>query len=464
MHKKIRVRFAPSPTGHLHIGGLRTALFNWLFARHHGGDFLLRIEDTDRERSQEQFTQSIIQSLDWAQLMSDEPLVFQSQRTDYYCSLLQQLLDEQKAYRCFCPPTPERIGEDYFKYDGRCRTRHVSADDIKKPHAIRFKFPLDQEIITFDDIIHGPISFPVDQFDDFVLLRTDGLPVYNFVVVADDIAMHITHVIRGQDHISNTPKQIMLYKAFGATTPLFAHVPLILGSSGQRLSKRDAATSVQEYRQMGYLPDALINYLVRLGWSHGDQEIFSRDQLVAFFSLEHVGKSGAIFDQAKLDWLNSVYIKNASPQTLLDYIVRDVQPTLLQDISWEKEKILACIALWQDRVKTLAEMVRALYAFFQGHAPEKDVVQSLHNEQTYQHMPVFREALMKLEDFSVSSITSMVKSFCKQHNIALINLAQPLRCAMLGQTDGPSLFALMALLGKQEMLRRIDALLVLLKK
>ena len=291
----VRVRFAPSPTGHLHIGGLRAAIFNWLFARHHKGTFLLRIEDTDRERSKQEYTDAILDAFAWMGITSDEPLIIQSERINAHIVVIKKLLEEGKAYRCYC--SQEEVlqrhvdagGDAHFvKYDGKCRFQ--TSQDRVGEHVVRFAIPSSVQHISFDDMIRGPITVASDELDDFIIARSDYSPMYNFVVVVDDAFMKITHVIRGEDHISNTPKQILLYQACGYEIPQFAHAPNILGPSGKKLSKREAAASVLEYRTMGYLPQALCNYLVRLGWSHGDQEVFSEQELIACFSLDAVGK------------------------------------------------------------------------------------------------------------------------------------------------------------------------------
>ncbi|MEX0940598.1 MAG: glutamate--tRNA ligase [Candidatus Babeliales bacterium] len=460
----VRVRFAPSPTGHLHIGSLRTALFNWLFARHNKGAFLLRIEDTDRERSYEKYVDSILNSLQWSDLVADEEIVFQSKRLDIYKKAIEQLLQEDKAYCCFCPPKPEKFGDDtvligegYLKYDGRCRALRPQSEDLEKPHVIRFKFPLERETLFFTDLIRGEISFPADQFDDFILIRTDGTPVYNFVVVIDDALMQISHVIRGEDHIPNTPKQILLYEALGYSIPVFAHLPLILGPSGQRLSKREAATSVLDYRQNGYLPDALCNYLVKLGWAHGDQEIFSRSELITLFSLQEVGKSGAIFDQDKLDWLNGIYIRQMSASALLEYILKEVKPDFLKDISgWSQDTLMNFIELYKDRVKTLRAMTDEFKVMHDGSfAYDWEDCKEYIEPNIVLYLQNIVERCESLKDFSNEQVKNALKKLCKESDIKLIQIAQPLRIALTGFSNGPGVFELMALLGKKESIRRI---------
>jgi glutamyl-tRNA synthetase len=458
----VRVRFAPSPTGHLHIGGLRTALFNWLFARHHKGVFLLRIEDTDIQRSHATYVDSILSALQWANLASDEPLVYQSQRFDIYRAIAHRLITEGKAYKCYCPPTAEKIGEEYFKYDGRCRAA-LAADD-SRPYVIRFKFSLEREVVAFNDLIRGPISFPADQFDDFIIVRTDGTPTYNFVVVVDDIDMRITHIIRGEDHISNTPKQVLLYEALQGKCPEFAHVSMILGPTGQRLSKRDGATSVIEYKEQGYLPDALCNYLVRLGWAHGDQEIFTRDELIQLFSLDNISKSGAIFDPNKLNWLNGMYMRETESATLLDIIVNDVDSEFLRIVTgWSSHQMIGLITLYKERVSTVGQLREELVALYTHQKPpvDADVAQWV-TEKTPAYLQRVVEQLNTLDDFTTEHIQPALKGFCKANGIKLTEIAQPLRIALTGSASGPGVFDLLSLLGKSESIRRIQGFLTLL--
>jgi glutamyl-tRNA synthetase len=463
--EKVRVRFAPSPTGHLHIGSLRTALFNWLFARHNNGQYLVRIEDTDIKRSHEKFVDSILSSLEWAQLTSDEPPVFQSERTEKYKEAINQLLSEGKAYRCFCPATEEQVGRDYLRYEGHCRIVNSTAEEEKKPHVIRFKLP-DQKTISFNDLIRGPITFSMDQFDDFILVRTDGTPVYNFVVVVDDADMNITHVIRGEDHISNTPKQIFLYHAFGWPIPFFAHMPLILGPSGQRLSKREAATSVTEYIQDGYLADALCNYLARLGWSHGDQEIFSREELIKLFTLKEVGKSGAIFDQAKLDWMNGHYIRETDNELLLNLVEKNVDPDFLKKVSsWSADTICIGIGLYKDRVNTLKQLVNELIMVHDdSRKPTKEEIKRYITYDTVSYIKDMLKVIEVKENFTAEELKSELKELVKKLGIKFVQVAQPLRLALIGSDSGPGVFELLALLGKTESIKRINQFVQSLKQ
>ncbi len=474
MMNTIRVRFAPSPTGYLHIGGLRTALFNWLFARHNKGKFLIRIEDTDVERSKQEYTDSILASLAWTGIESDEAPVIQSQRIDEHKKIIEYLLEHNKAYRCFCAPeeiierNKKRYGADYLfsQYDEFCRTKKIAVHDKRKSHVIRFALPHDVQEVVFDDLIRGSVSFALEQFDDFIIARSDGRPMYNFVVVIDDAFMRISHVIRGEDHISNTPKQILLYQACGYAIPHFAHLPLILGPSGDRLSKRDAATSVLEYKQQGYLPAAFINYLVRLGWSHGDQELFASDELINYFSLGDVSKKGAIFDQQKLDWLNGVYIRQTAGQDIADIITRDIMPSLYDQLEkWNEQQILGLIALYKQRAKTLLEIAQELIALHKGPITfdENDIAKWITTD-IGEYLPILIQRLEQQESFISDDLSDMIKQCSKEWNIKLVQIAQPIRIALVGKTSSPGIFELLALLGKQESIHRLQNLLMFLNK
>jgi glutamyl-tRNA synthetase len=463
----VRVRFAPSPTGHLHIGGLRTAIFNWLFARHEKGDFLLRIEDTDLERSKQEYTESILASLAWMHIDWDEPYVVQSKRIKEHQLVVNQLLAQRKAYKCYCtqedvlarrPALAVIEGETFTKYDGYCATR---TDAPNKPAAIRFKLPEDMHVISFDDLIRGPISIEIDQLDDFVIVRSDGTPMYNFVVVVDDAYSKITHVIRGEDHISNTPKQILLYQACGYALPQFGHLPNILGPDGHKLSKRNAATSVIDYKENGYLPEALFNYLVRLGWAHGDQEIFTLQEMIQYFTLDHVGRKGAIFDQVKLDWMNGHYMRNTPDEHLLEVILKDIQPSLLTDFPlWSKEQILILINIYKQRAKTLKEIIQDMQAFY--HAPQKfsrDDIKQWLSMDAVSSLQDLIEQFQTADQFTHDALSALVKEYSKKKNIKLVSLAQPLRIALIGKSSGPGVFELMPILGKKESIERITTLI-----
>lgn len=460
---KVRVRFAPSPTGHLHIGGLRSALFNWLFAKHANGIYLLRIEDTDKERSTDLYTQSILDAFSWLNIVSDEPIVVQSERLGEHRLLIEQLLSEKKAYRCYCTPgeLERRLGkksgdESFVPYDRYCL--YNLKENAADAYVVRFKIPQEVSEITFEDIIRGTITFTVDQLDDFIIMRSDGLPVYNFSVVVDDAFMRISHVIRGEEHITNTPKQILLYQAYGYPVPYFAHLPVILGSDGTKLSKRDGATAVMDYRSAGYLADALINYLVRLGWSHKDQEIFSRDELVAYFSLDHVGKKGAIFDKEKLNWLNALYIKQKTAAELLQLIIDGVEPQLRMHLSlWTDAVLHQIIDCYKDRVKTLRELVDVLLLLYHGpdHFVPDDFRMWITPQSTIFIQELIADMSMHNEQYSVNP-EQMVQQFVKQKGIKLVMIAQPLRMAMLGRAAGPGIGILLSIVSLPELIRRLQ--------
>ena len=455
----VRVRFAPSPTGHLHIGSLRTALFNWLFARHNGGIFLVRIEDTDLERSTQEYVTSIMRALDWVDLQPDEPVVIQSQRLQEHERVLKKLLKEGSAYKCFCTQEDisKRAGDSAFiKYDGLCRT---ADQERKKPYVIRFKIP-DITELSFNDLIRGNVTIPADQLDDFIIARSDGRPTYNFVVVVDDAAMRITQVIRGEDHIANTPKQILLYQACGYTIPQFAHIPLILGPSGDRLSKRDGATSALEYKKLGYLPDALMNYLVRLGWSYGDQEIFSREQLIELFTLDAVGKKGAIFDSDKLNWLNGVYIRERSAKELLSYMVSELDPDFIKALSgWDSAQIEQTIDLYKERVHTLVELMQEIKLLHDGPDTYQEVdLTKWIDSQTKEHIDELIILLQSHPSSSIDEVKDLVKNLAKKLGIKLVKLAQPMRIALIGSSAGPGVFDMLSVVGMQQAITRLSRL------
>lgn len=465
---QVRVRFAPSPTGHLHIGGLRTALFNWLFARHHGGAFLLRIEDTDLERSTVEYRDSILHSFAWTQLEYDEEIVTQSERIEEHRKVAQQLIEQGKAYRCFCSledvvvryTLEHKNDEAFVKYDGHCRRRAAQSDDDKKSHVVRFKLPENTTEVSFVDLIKGPISFALDQLDDFIILRSGAYPMYNFVVVVDDAFMRITHVIRGEEHLINTPKQILLYQACGWQLPQFGHLPLILGPSGDKLSKRDGATSVIEYRKEGYLPQALLNYLARLGWSHGDQEIFSFSELIQFFSLENIGTKGAIFDFEKLAWVNSVYIRQATPECLLDAIIKDINSAFISHMPlWSDDTIKNVIALYQERVKTLKSLEKEVLLVYNGASTlDAEDAQKWITKETPGHICELINALQGIDEFMHDNLAHAIKNVATVLNVKLVTLLQPVRLALIGKASGPGVFDLLEVIGKSESLARLTAL------
>jgi len=464
---------APSPTGHLHLGGLRTVIFNWLFARHHNGTFLLRIEDTDLERSKPEFTESIVQSLAWMGVQSDEPLVIQSERVPEHRRLALQLTEQGKAYFCFCSQEEvierhkKKMGSDdlFVKYDGFCRTKKITDADADKPYVIRFALPAEHSEIGWHDMIRGEIVVHTSQLDDFIIIRSDGMSMYNFAVVVDDNFMRITHVIRGEEHVANTPKQIMLYRALGMEAPEFAHCSMILGPSGDKLSKRDGAVNVLEYKQAGYLPEALFNYMVRLGWSHGDQEVFSRAELISLFNVDAIHKKPATFDQVKLDWFNGLYIRNAQPQDLWKQLVENVEHPIFKTLVWTDEQINAAITLYKDRVKTLTELAGELHIL---HGPtiayhQEDILQWI-TPETLRHLAQIKQILEEAEPFTVDLLSVNIKQWAKNAELKFVAIAQPIRIALVGKSASPGVFELLAFLGKQESLRRIDNLVRFLQK
>ncbi len=463
MTEKVRVRFAPSPTGFLHIGGARTALFNWLFARHSSGTFVLRIEDTDRSRSTDEYIGAIIDGMKWLGLDWDEGPFRQMDRVDVYRSYIDRLVNEGRAYYCYCSAEElearrqEALASGRTpKYDGRCRNRKEPVPGVTP--AVRFMMPQEGHTVV-DDLIRGKVVFENAQLDDLIILRSDGAPTYNFVVVVDDVDMKMTHVIRGDDHLNNTPKQIHIYRAFGYEVPKFAHLPMILGSDKTRLSKRHGATSVMAYRDMGYLPEALLNYLVRLGWSYGDQEIFTKEELIARFSFENVGKAAAVFNPEKLLWLNGQYIMN----TPSDRLVELVMPFLVQEkVIGEAETVDAAwlakaVDTLRERAKTLVELANSLRYYI---AEEVDYAEKAKakflNEKTLPHLAELRETLAALPEFNHGELEKVFKSITEKHGIKLGNLAQPVRVAMTGGTESPGIFEVLEIIGKEKTLRRLD--------
>ncbi len=466
----IRVRYAPSPTGHLHIGGLRTSFYNWLFARHYGGAFLVRVEDTDLERSKEEHTVSILESLRWAGMEPDEPIIIQSSRAESHRAIAQQLFEQGKVYRCYCTPEElkERLGESasqegsYTRYDGKCRT--LTETDPSKPYALRFKLPDDRASITFNDLIRGPITVERDQLDDFIIVRSDGSPMYNFVVVVDDAFMRISHVLRGEDHISNTPKQILLYEACGYTIPEFAHFSLILGPDGHRLSKRHGATSVLDFKERGFLAWALCTYLVRLGWSHGDQELFTKEELISYFTLEHMHKKQAIFDSKKLEWVNGMMIRSLPAEEIRVYIERDVDPQLESSFpNWSSPVLLSMIELYKERVRTLGELIDQLRTVHER--PQAFTADPTEDPATViDYLSAVNEALMGQKDFSREALDLLIKDICRKFAVSMPNIAQPLRRALTGATSSPGVASLISLLGCDEVVHRISFYSDYLKK
>ncbi|MCK4623091.1 MAG: glutamate--tRNA ligase [Desulfuromonadales bacterium] len=461
----LRVRFAPSPTGYLHIGGARTALFNYLLAKKAGGKFILRIEDTDVARSTRESVDAILKAMDWLGFTCDEGPFYQSDRFDLYRQKVAQLLETGKAYRCYC--TAEELDAKREaamkegrkpKYDGTCRNR---SDQPDAPHVIRFKLPEDRLETTFVDKIKGTISVRHEELDDLIIARTDGTPTYNLVVVIDDAEMAINLVIRGDDHLNNTPRQILLYEALGYAVPEFAHVPMILGADKKRLSKRHGATSVMAYQAMGYLPEAMVNYLVRLGWSYGDEEIFSMADLIEKFSLDNVGRSAGVFNPDKLLWLNSHYIKIGDPVRLAALL----RP-FLQQKSVDPEKgpdLIAVVKSLQERSATMVEMAEGATFYFVDEVAYEEKAQAkfLKPEQK----PLFEELASELERCPQFTEKQLEKTFAvimETTELKFGKIAQPLRVALTGGTASPSIYVVLQVLGKERSLQRIKQALATL--
>lgn len=454
----LRVRFAPSPTGYLHVGGARTALFNYLLAKKQAGKYVLRIEDTDVARSTEESVAAILDAMNWLGLSCDEGPFYQSDRFDLYRQKVEQLLRDGKAYRCYCTSdeldakreTAMKEGRKP-KYDGTCRNR---ADQPDAPHVIRFKLPEDKSETSFVDQIKGPICFRHEELDDLIIARTDGTPTYNLVVVIDDAEMGINLVLRGDDHINNTPRQILLYEALGYSVPEFAHVPMILGEDKKRLSKRHGATSVMAYQELGYLPEALINYLVRLGWSFGDEEIFSMADLIEKFSLDNVGKSAGVFNPEKLLWLNSHYIKNGDPVRLAELLT---QFLLRKGIDVESgPDLIAVVKSLQERSATLVEMADGAAFYFADEVAYEEKAQKkfLKPEQKLLFEALVSE-LEKCHEFTEEQLEQSFAQVMESTGLKFGKVAQPLRVALTGGTASPGIYNVMQVLGKERTLTRV---------
>ena len=469
----VRVRFAPSPTGALHIGGARTALFNWLFARNQKGKFILRIEDTDRERSTLEANKAIFDGLEWLGLDWDEgPNVggtygpyHQTERVEIHQQRAQQLLKAGKAYYCFC--TPEELSKkrkdaearkEAPRYDGACRK--LSEAEIKSklasgiPKIIRFLLPPLGDTLV-EDLIRGKVAFKNALLDDFVILKSDGFPTYNFACVVDDHLMEITHVIRGDDHLSNTPRQILLYQAFGWELPKFAHMPMILGKDRARMSKRHGATSVIAYREIGYLPEAMLNYIAKLGWGHGDQEIFSREELIEKFSLDGVGKDPAIFDTEKLNWLNGQYLRKILPERLVDLC----EPLLIEAYdTHDFAYISRVVAAFHDRLVLIPDIVPLSTYFFKDdfEYDPKGVEKYFKPENTRAVLTALKERLAKVEPFIRENIEPIFKNLAAEMNVKLGVVIHPCRLALTGRLESPPMYAVVEILGKHKTAERLS--------
>lgn len=461
---KPRLRFAPSPTGYLHVGGARTALYNYLFARQTGGSFILRIEDTDRERSTQEAVQAILDGMKWLGLTWDEGPYFQTERFDLYQTHIEKLLSEKKAYPCFC--TAEELS---FKrqqalsekrkpmYDRTCL--QLSESEVKRridfgmPHCIRFLSHDTGETVVHD-VIKGEVRVSNKELDDLIIRRSDGTPTYNFTVVVDDVTMKMTHIIRGDDHLNNTPRQMQLYEAFGYPIPIFAHVPMILGADKQRLSKRHGATSVLAYKEMGYLPQALLNYLARLGWSYKDQEIFTMQEMIEKFSLESCSGSAGVFNPDKLLWLNGVYIRQSDPVELANLTLPFLEKKGIHEIDFNQ--LTEAVKVSQEKVKTLLEMSDMVDCFFVEIEPSDKLKSKFFTPEAKANLAKVVQRLEGLTSWDPQGIKQVFDDLVSQTGLGLGKLAQPARIALTGREISPGIFDTIRILGKKETLRRLQ--------
>jgi len=456
----VRTRFAPSPTGYLHIGGVRTALFSWLYARRHGGQFVLRIEDTDLERSTPESVNAILEGMTWLGLEYDEGPIYQTKRFDRYHVIIEQLLESGHAYKCYCSKERlEKLREQQManklkpRYDGHCRDG-ARPPAVDAPYVVRFRNPRDGEVVV-DDLIRGRIVFSNSELDDLIIARSDGSPTYNLTVVVDDSDMDITHVIRGDDHVNNTPRQVNILRALGAEPPAYAHVPMILGADGKRLSKRHGAVNVIQYREEGFLPEALLNYLVRLGWSHGDREVFSVDELIELFDIADVNKAASVFNPDKLLWLNQQYLINSNTLHIARHLshhlgLRGIDPAPAPDL----HKV---VEVQRERAHTLVEMAEISEFFYRDFADYD--AQSAHKHLTAEALEPLRQlraALAAVEPWAPEVIWPAVQEVAKALDVKVGKVAQPLRVAVVGRAASPSIDVTLHLVGREACLRRID--------
>lgn len=451
-------RFAPSPTGFLHIGGARTALFNWAFARHHGGRFLLRIEDTDRARSTQEAIDAILDGMGWLGLDADEAPVYQHANAPRHIAIAEQLLADGHAYKCFCTAKEVEAMREKARaegkpprYDGTWRDRDASEAPADAPFVVRFKAPQSGETVI-DDLVQGRIASANDQFDDLILLRSDGTPTYMLSVVVDDHDMAVTHIIRGDDHMTNAARQAQIYAALGWDVPQFAHIPLIHGPDGAKLSKRHGALGVEAYRDMGYLPEAMRNYLARLGWSHGDDEVFSTEQLIEWFGLEAIGKSPARFDTEKLDNLNAQHLNIAGDAALVAETVA-LNPALTNF----EVQLSAAMPLLKARATRLPD-IAADAAFLAAQRPiaVDEKLQKHLNEETQPHLQALAARLEALENWTSGDIETMIKAYMDENELKMGKLAPAFRASLVGNSQSPGIFDVLALLGKNEALQRLN--------
>jgi glutamyl-tRNA synthetase len=461
-----KTRFAPSPTGYLHVGGARTALFSWLHARKHGGKYVLRIEDTDLQRSTTESINAILEAMTWLGLEYDEGPFYQTRRFDRYNEIIEELLEKKLAYRCSCPKERlEALREGQLerkekpRYDERCRGTLV---DAAEPHVIRFRNP-DEGSVVVDDLVRGKIIFRNDELDDLIIRRTDGSPTYNLTVVVDDLDMGITDVIRGDDHVNNTPRQINILQALGKEPPRYAHVPMILGDDGARLSKRHGAVSVMEYRNQGILPEALLNYLVRLGWSHGDEELFTLDEMVELFDIRNVNKAASAFNTEKLLWINQHYIKQDDPAR----IARLLSPHMgeLGIDPAEGPDLVEVVRQQQERAKTLVEMAEISAFFYRDFDEFEQKAAKKHLKAAAQEpLQQVREQLATLDEWDGEKLHQVVVDVAESLSLKMGKVAQPLRVAIVGRAASPGIDVTLQLVGREACLRRIDMALAYINK
>jgi glutamyl-tRNA synthetase len=468
MPDPIRVRFAPSPTGYLHVGGARTALYNWLIARKLGGVFVLRIEDTDRERSTDASTRTILDGMTWLGLHWDEGPVHQADGLPRHQADARRLLAAGSAYRCFCTPAElaaqREARKHEYRYDQKCRAVPRQESEVRaaagEPHTIRFRVP--EGVTQWDDVVHGETRFENASLEDFIILRTDGTPIYNLAVVSDDIDMRITHVIRGDDHIPNTPKQILLYQALGAPVPAFAHLPMILGPDGKKLSKRHGATAVGDYAQLGVLPEALFNFLALLGWNPGDErEVMEVDELVEAFTLERINRKSAVFDTEKLFWMNGRYLEKKPAEEVLSLVAPLLASEGLmtaEEVEARRDWLLHLMELLKVRARSVNEIPKMARTYLADEVvyDEEAVAKQWKDPATADRLGVARAALQALEPWSVEAIEPALRAAAESAGVGFGKVAQPLRVALTGSSASPGIDHVVYLLGREAALRRID--------
>ncbi|MCR3755375.1 MAG: glutamate--tRNA ligase [Sodalis sp. Psp] len=464
---KIKTRFAPSPTGYLHVGSARTLLYSWLFARNQGGELVLRIEDTDLERSTQPAIESIMDGINWLNLDWDEGPYFQTKRFDRYNAVIDNMLARGTAYKCYCSKErlkslrEEQISRgEKPRYDCRCRKSHEHHAD-NKSYVVRFRNP-QKGLVIFNDLIRGPIQFSNQELDDLIICRTDGSPTYNFCVVVDDFDMAITHVIRGEDHINNTPRQINILKALGAPVPNYAHVSMILGDDGKKLSKRHGAVGIMQYRDDGFLPEALINYLVRLGWSHGDQEIFSVERMKNLFSLDAVNKSASAFNKEKLLWMNHYYIKQLPAEYVAKHLVWHLDQQGISTCNGPKLEDL--VNLFRNRCKTLKEIASSCRYFYQDFIKFDDVAKKYLHPVAAKSLNAVRGKLATLSEWTIVSLHTAIEQTAKELNVSMDKVGMPLRVAVTGASQSPALDIIVYFIGQSRSLARIDMALAFINR